>query len=145
LLKAVLKSWNQSAAQGADMTYELIDVLHDLATIQTDLSTRRTHRTHRTHTTHSSPHTRYAERPVEAEESFKLAVQLAQSGLGESKKGRERTKLPEANLPTLINTMGWFFYTERKPKVRSCSTRACVRSLACVRVRSRVRWCVCAQ
>lgn len=93
LLKAVLKSWNQSAAQGADMTYELIDVLHDLATIQSELK-----------------------RPAEAEESFKLAVQLAQSGLGESKKGRERTKLPEANLPTLINTMGWFFYTERKPK-----------------------------
>jgi len=62
-------------------------------------------------------------------------VQLAQSGLGESKKGRERTKLPEANLPTLINTMGWFFYTERKPKVRICS--AC--AIACAVVR--VRWC----
>jgi hypothetical protein len=58
-----------------------------------------------------------SERPAEAEESFKLAVELAQSGLSDAKKGRERTKLPEANGPTLINTMGWFLYTEHKPKV----------------------------
>jgi hypothetical protein len=39
LLKAVLKSWKQGAEQGLDMTYELMDVLHDLGTIQAELST----------------------------------------------------------------------------------------------------------
>jgi len=38
LLATVLKSWRLRAAQGQDMTYELMDVLHDLGTIQVDLS-----------------------------------------------------------------------------------------------------------
>jgi len=91
LLATVLKSWRLRAAQGQDMTYELMDVLHDLGTIQVDLK-----------------------RPEEAEESFRLAVDLAQEGLTEVLKGCERKKLPEVNAITLINTMGWFLYTAHK-------------------------------